>query len=80
MAEVEQLVKMANQIADNFSFHDDAVGRLTDHLQRFWAPSMRQKLIEFQHTGGEGLKPDAIAATTKLAEESCPTPPSPAPY
>jgi hypothetical protein len=48
MAEVEQLVKMANQIADNFSFHDDAVDRLNDHLQRFWAPSMIKKLIAFQ--------------------------------
>ncbi len=40
MAEIEQLMKMANQIAANFSFHHDGVGRLADHLQRFWAPSM----------------------------------------
>ena len=40
MKEVQQLAKMANQIADNFSFHDDAVDRITDHLNRFWAPSM----------------------------------------
>jgi len=62
MQEIEQLVKMANQIADNFSFHEDAVDRLADHLQRFWAPSMRQKLIDFIEAGGRGLKPEVLAA------------------
>ena len=66
MAEVEQLVKMANQIADNFSFHDDAVERLTDHLQRFWAPSMRKQLVEFHHAGCAGLKPPVVAAVQRL--------------
>ena len=57
MHEIERLVKMANQIADNFSFHDDAVVRIRDHLDRFWAPSMRQKLAEHDASGGDGLKP-----------------------
>jgi formate dehydrogenase subunit delta len=69
MSELEQLVKMANQIADNFSFHDDAVERLTDHLQRFWAPSMRKQLIAFHQGGGSGLKPDVIAAIRQLQEK-----------
>ncbi len=66
MQEIDQLIKMANQIADNFSFHEDAVDRLADHLQRFWAPSMRKKLIEFLEAGGDGLKPDVIAAVKRL--------------
>lgn len=66
MQEIDQLVKMANQIADNFSFHEDAVERLADHLQRFWAPSMRNKLIELLEAGGDGLKPDVIAAVQRL--------------
>ncbi len=66
MQEIDQLVKMANQIADNFSFHEDAVDRLADHLQRFWAPSMRKKLSDFLDTGGGGLKPDVIAAVKRL--------------
>ncbi len=57
MQEVEHLVKMANQIADNFSFHEDAVDRISDHLRRFWAPSMQEKLIGLDSAGGEGLKP-----------------------
>ena len=66
MQEIDQLVKMANQIADNFSFHEDAVDRLADHLQRFWAPSMIKKLSEFLDAGGDGLKPEVIAAVKKL--------------
>ena len=66
MQEIDQLVKMANQIADNFSFHEDAVDRLVDHLQRFWAPSMRRKLIEFVDAGGGELKPGVIEATRRL--------------
>ena len=66
MAEIDQLVKMANQIADNFSFHDDAVERLTDHLQRFWAPSMRQELVKFHQSGGTGLKAPVVAAVRNL--------------
>ena len=66
MQEVEQLVKMVNQIADNFSFHDDAVDRIADHLQRFWAPSMQEKLIEFERMDGAGLKPAAREALQRL--------------
>ncbi len=68
MAEVEQLIKMANQIAENFSFHDDPVDRLTDHIQRFWAPSMTQKLIEFRKAGGSGMKPAVAAAIQRLEQ------------
>jgi len=66
MNEVEQLVKMANQIAENFSFHEDAIDRLTDHLQRFWAPSMRKSLSAYQKGGGSGLKPVVVAAIQRL--------------
>jgi formate dehydrogenase subunit delta len=69
MSEVEQLVKMANQIAENFSFHDDSVERLADHLKRFWAPSMREQLTAFHQDGGAGLKPDVIAAIQQLQKK-----------
>jgi len=57
MSESDQLVKMANQIADNFSFHDDAAERVADHLQRFWAPSMRRQLAALKDEGASALKP-----------------------
>jgi len=64
--EVEQLVKMVNQIADNFSFHDDAVDRIADHLLRFWAPSMQEKLIGHDRAHGVELKPAAREALKRL--------------
>jgi len=66
MQEVEQLVKMANQIADNFSFHDDAVERIADHLLRFWAPSMLKKLHAFDAENPSALKPAAKEALQSL--------------
>ena len=67
MQEIDNLVRMANQIADNLDFHDDAVERIADHLQRFWAPSMRQKITEYEAVGGSGLNPSAKAALRRLA-------------
>lgn len=66
MQEVEQLVKMANQIADNLGFHEDAVDRIADHIRRFWAPSMHRKLIDFDSEEGSGLKPVAREALKRL--------------
>lgn len=66
MYEVEHLVKMANQIAENFSFHDDAVTRTADHLKRFWAPSMLQKLIDLDNSDSAGLNPAAREAIQLL--------------
>ena len=66
MQEVEHLVKMANQIAANFSFHDDAVERVADHLKRFWAPSMRSTLIEFEQSGQAELDTVAREALKRL--------------
>lgn len=65
--EIEHLVKMANQIAENLVFHDDAVDRVADHLQRFWAPSMRQKIAEKEAAGDSGLNPVARAAVQRMA-------------
>ncbi len=68
MHEIEHLVKMANQIADNFSFHEDGVERIRDHLQRFWAPSMRAKLAEYEAADGNGLKPEVRRALRDLPD------------
>jgi hypothetical protein len=66
--EVDQLVKMLNQIADNFSFHDDAVERTVDHVVRFWAPSMQKKLLDFDQAHGADLKPAAREALKRLED------------
>ena len=67
MQDLERLIVMANQIADNFSFHDDAVERTADHLRRFWAPSMRERIAEHARGGGDGLNATARAAVASLS-------------
>jgi hypothetical protein len=69
MQDHQRLVKMVNQIADNFSFHDDAVERTLNHLQRFWAPSMHRKIVDFEAAGGDGLNATARAAEQRLAAQ-----------
>lgn len=64
--ELQTLVKMANQIAANFSFHVDAVDRTVSHLQRFWAPSLRQQIIQHAAAGGAGLDDQALQAVQRL--------------
>ena len=64
--ELQHLVKMANQIAENFSFHDDAIERVADHIQRFWAPSMHQSLSRYMQQSGTELRPEVVAALESL--------------
>jgi formate dehydrogenase subunit delta len=65
--ELQTLVKMANQIAANFSFHEDAVEKTQSHLQRFWAPSMRQLMMAHVASGGAGLDDLALQAAKRLS-------------
>jgi formate dehydrogenase subunit delta len=62
MSDVDQMIKMANQIAENFSFHDDQVARTADHLKRFWAPQMRRKLAAHVAGGGQGVTEAVLEA------------------
>jgi len=64
--ELQTLVKMANQIAANFSFQDDAVDKTVNHLQRFWAPALRQQMIEHVAAGGDDLSELALQAAKRL--------------
>ena len=46
-SELNHLVKMANQIADNLSRRDPievVADRVADHMKRFWAPKMRNMI------------------------------------
>ena len=47
--QVQQLIRMGNQIARNFAATygaDDAVARTEEHLRRFWSVEMRLALVE----------------------------------
>jgi len=77
MAErVDQLVKMANQIALNVgagSGLDQAAERTSNHILRFWTPAMRQRLAAHGRAGGDGLSP-AVLRMLELLEETGTTP------
>ena len=66
MSELDSLIKMANQIAANFSFHEDPVKPLANHLKRFWAPVMRKQLSDYAETDGKGLDKAVFAALRYL--------------
>jgi len=65
--ELQTLIKMANQIAANFSFHEDGADKMLSHLQRFWAPSMRSMMIQHVQAGGAGLDDLALQASRRLS-------------
>jgi formate dehydrogenase subunit delta len=64
--ETEHLVAMANDIAANLSFHADADERIANHIRSFWAPRMRNLLLDYAAGNGEGLSPEMAGALQKL--------------
>lgn len=57
---------MANDIAVNLKLHGDADERIADHINRFWAPRMRNLLLEYAGTGGQGLSEHLLPALKML--------------
>lgn len=76
---IDNLVTMANQIGTFFaSYPDQAEGRteIANHLQRFWAPSMRKQLYaHIDLDRGEGLAPIVLDAILEHRREKAPPPP-----
>ncbi|MDO6461286.1 formate dehydrogenase subunit delta [Granulosicoccaceae sp. 1_MG-2023] len=67
------LVKMVNQIAGNVFFkdnHDEAIDKVATHMRKFWAPSMRDELFEYEARDGHGLSDIAREAVRKLRRDS----------
>ncbi|MCB5184948.1 formate dehydrogenase subunit delta [Methylobacillus gramineus] len=63
---IEHLVKMANQIGDFFRSYPDqeqAKQDIASHLTRFWAPQMRQQILDhIAQTTDTGLQPLVLNA------------------
>ena len=72
MSELQDLVRMANQIADFFQAypHDEAVADVAGHIRDFWTYRMRDELSDHIDAGGEGLKPLVIEAFRTLTPEA----------
>lgn len=71
-SQLEQLITMANQIADNNTHHDseeDSVRFIAHHIKSFWARSMKHELIEYAQNDGSQLNALALKATLELAAQ-----------
>jgi len=65
---LDNLVKMANQIGTFFSAmpdRDEALADIATHLRRFWAPPMRRALLE----GVDNGQANAVAPIVRAALE-----------
>lgn len=70
--EIQQLVKMANQIAANIgtsAAQDDTAERVEDHIRRFWARAMRDTLCARLDDYREQLHPAAAAALQRIRDD-----------
>jgi formate dehydrogenase subunit delta len=68
----EELIRMANQIADFFKVypHEEAVAEIANHIAKFWDPRMRRRLIEIDARADNPLAPltrEAVARVTAPA-------------
>jgi formate dehydrogenase subunit delta len=64
----KKLIDMANQIGKFFApqGHERAVAGIANHLSKFWALSMRKKIVHHLSEGGEGLDPLVKEAVQRL--------------
>jgi len=67
--ELEHLIKMINQIADNITSEEGDDARACDvaaHVKKFWAPSMIKTITEHADVDPKEFQPVALAATRIL--------------
>ena len=67
---IEQLVRMANEIGDYFDGEfgtTDSPSNIALHISGNWDPRMRSQIIDHARAGGEGLLPISRAAVLMLA-------------
>lgn len=67
--QLNQLIKMVNQIANNNSHQTQAesVDLILNHLKKFWALSMKKQIIEYAKQDENELTPLAQKAVLALA-------------
>lgn len=65
----ETLIHMANQIATNLQSSNDAATGVRTHLEKFWARSMKERLIGCLDDTDCDLNPIARQAVEQMAEQ-----------
>jgi formate dehydrogenase subunit delta len=71
-SQLDQLIAMANQIADNNTHHDSekaSVDFIALHIKKFWARSMKQQIVAYAKTDGSALNKLAREALVQLTEQ-----------
>lgn len=69
--ELNNLIKMINQIADNIAIGDNEeviASKVVRHISSFWARPMKDKIIDYAARDGEQLNAVARVATLKLSK------------
>jgi len=72
-AELNNLIKMVNQIADNIAIGDNeavTAPKVANHLRSFWAKAMKDKIIDYATCDGELLNAVAKTAIIQLSAPS----------
>jgi len=67
---IDRLVKMVNQISLNMSSNgpaDQVATQVSDHLEKFWSPPMKNLISEQVVDDNVGLTPISLKAVIKLA-------------
>jgi formate dehydrogenase subunit delta len=75
----DQTVRMANDICHFYRaepVREDAIAGIANHIRRYWAKRMREKLISHALQPDSGLEELALAAAQRLATPA--PPPAPA--
>jgi len=70
-AELNNLIKMINQIADNIAIGDNeavTAPKVAAHVRSFWARQMKDKIIDYAICDGEQLNAVAKIAVLQLKE------------
>ena len=70
-SQLDQLIIMANQIADNNHLDTEAesIEFIATHIKKFWARSMKEELIAYAKEDGDKLNSLATPAIMSLSEQ-----------
>jgi formate dehydrogenase subunit delta len=75
----DAIVKMANDIGHFYRgepLREDAIAGIANHIRRYWAKRMRDKLVEQAQKPRSGLDELALAAAQRLAAPAPAPPPA----
>jgi len=68
-SQLDHLIKMINQIASNNLYNDNveqAAAKVANHIQRFWAPPMKQQIFNYAASDGSKLSPVVQQAIAQM--------------